>query len=265
MFTKKSLSDVIATATEEVSRNQLAPKEKMWIDKIEAMRDELCKSSEELTMMDYGAVSPRLDLTTEEMYRGRIMRTTVGELCRNSSQAAEWGLLLFKLVRKLRPDVCLELGTCLGISASYLSAALVLNNRGKLITLEGAETLASLAKHNLNNMGLDVATICVGRFQDNLNGILTSHSPINFAFIDGHHNEHATLTYFEQILPYLSLESVLVFDDIYWSEGMARAWNKVQTHRQVYLSVDLGNVGICGVRNTDRTGHVIRKGSYLTC
>jgi predicted O-methyltransferase YrrM len=251
MSRKKRLSETINEAMQEISGNYMSDTEKVWIDKIEAMRDELSRSSEEVTMIDYGAVSPNLNLTDEEMYRGRIMQTSVGELCRNSSQASEWGLFLFKLVRKLKPTVCLELGTCLGISTSYLSAALSLNNQGKIITLEGAETLASLAKQNFRTLGLEVASVCVGRFQDNLDNVLTAHSPIDFAFIDGYHSEHATLSYFEKMLPYLSNRAVVVFDDIYWSKGMARAWDKIQSHQQVYLSVDLGHVGVCGIQDSE--------------
>jgi predicted O-methyltransferase YrrM len=86
------------------------------------------------------------------------------------------------------------LGTCLGISTSYLAAALKLNLAGSVVTLEGAETKARLAAQNFRELGLSNVCTIVGRFQDTLDDVL---EPIKFAFIDGHHEESATLAYFE--------------------------------------------------------------------
>ena len=68
---------------------------------------------------------------------------------------------------------------------------------------------------------------------------------MDFAFIDGHHDEDATLSYFHQVLSSLSEHSVLVFDDIRWSAGMAGAWRAIVAHEHVELSLDLGKVGLC--------------------
>jgi hypothetical protein len=43
-------------------------------------------------------------------------------------------------------------------------------------------------------------------------------------------------------------ESVVVFDDITWSPGMRRAWQMLQQHPHVALSIDLWNVGLCIVK-----------------
>ena len=141
--------------------------------------------------------------------------------------------------------VCLELGTSLGITAAYEAAALTLNGTGRLVTLEGADTIASLASQNLAGVGLTNVTIVVGRFQDTLDGVLRDHRPIDYAFVDGHHDERATVRYFQQILPALAPRAVLVFDDIAWNTGMVRAWKAVSEHPAVVLAVDLGAMGIC--------------------
>jgi len=152
---------------------------------------------------------------------------------------------LFKFIREFRPSVCLELGTCLGISASYHAAALELNNHGKIVTLEGSESLASLARENFERLGLKRVTVVVGRFQDTLEEVLRRQAPIDFVFIDGHHDEHATLAYFEKIFPFLSEDAVLVLDDISWSNGMKRAWKTIVSNKRINISVDLFNVGVC--------------------
>jgi predicted O-methyltransferase YrrM len=44
---------------------------------------------------------------------------------------------------------------------------------------------------------------------------------LDFAFIDGHHDERATVAYFQQMKPSLSPGAVVLFYDIKWSSGMA--------------------------------------------
>jgi hypothetical protein len=66
------------------------------------------------------------------MNRGKVVTRTVGEVSKGASKPYFWSLLLFKLIRKFRPSICLELGTCLGISASFQAAALKLNGIGKI-------------------------------------------------------------------------------------------------------------------------------------
>ena len=51
--------------------------------------------------------------------------------------------------------------------------------------------------------------------------------------IDGHHDEQATIAYFEKFIPYLSKNSIIVFDDISWSDGMRRAWNTIEKNEMV--------------------------------
>jgi hypothetical protein len=45
-------------------------------------------------------------------------------------------LFLYCLARALAPAAVLELGTCLGVSAAYLSAALEANGSGQLVTID---------------------------------------------------------------------------------------------------------------------------------
>lgn len=238
-------SRLIASALMGALQNDAISEEKVWIDKIESLREELNSSTSEVSIVDYGAGKPGLNLTDEEMYQGRVITSSVGDICRTGSKPYFWSFLLFRLIREFRPSVCLELGTCLGISASFQAAALKLNQAGKIVTLEGAELLASLAQRNFQSLGLDNVSIVIGRFQDTLDGVLNEHAPLDYAFIDGHHDEKATMTYFEQIFPFLSDKAIIVFDDISWSEGMKRVWKGIEMDERVKISVDLRHVGIC--------------------
>lgn len=235
----------IANSLDDVMKNRCSYEERKWIDKLEELRNNLETSSTEISITDFGAGSKDINLTDREMYQGKVVKKTIGEVCRSASKPYKWSFLLFKLVREFRPCVCLELGTNLGISAAYQAAGLKLNNKGKIVTLEGAESLASLSKKNLEKLGLENFEVVIGRFQDTLPKVLKDNAPFDFVFIDGHHEEKATLTYFQEILPFLSDGAILIFDDINWSSGMIRAWNTIQKNENLEFSFDLYNLGIC--------------------
>lgn len=235
----------VLRAVDAAVRGRAAPDERAWMERIEALRGSLLRADEPLTLVDYGAGDPGLALTPDAMYAGRTVTRTVAEVCRGSKPPL-WARVLFHLVREFRPASCVELGTNLGVSAAYQSAALRLNGRGRLATLEGAEPVAERARRNLEGLGLGgVATVVTGRFQDTLADVLRRMEPVDYAFVDGHHDEQAALRYFHEMHPYLAEGAVVVFDDVAWSAGMRRAWSALRADARVRTSVDLGAVGVC--------------------
>jgi len=248
----------VFTALLEGVQGTLDAAEKAWVDKIEALRHAVEKSNTPVAMMDFGAGTPSLDLTDSAMSQGRVVTKTAGEFCRTASKPASWCLLLFKLVRHLKPAACIELGTCLGVSAAYLGAAQKLNQRGRVATLEGAPALAALAEQHLQSLGLDNVRVVVGRFQDTLAGVIQADRPLDFVFIDGHHEEKATLQYFEQVYPALASKAVVVFDDIAWSDGMQRAWRSIEDDPRVQLSVDLSRVGVAVIDRSNTKKQAVK-------
>lgn len=164
-----------------------------------------------------------------------------------SSKSAFWARVLFKLVREFQPGTCLELGTNMGISAAYQASALKLIGTGRLITLEGEEPRARVARRNLGHLGLDNVEVVLGRFRDTLPVVLSGCGSVDFAFIDGHHDELATRSYFDLIASHLSSPALIALDDISWSQGMKRAWAVIRRDPRVRVSVDLHVLGLCVV------------------
>ena len=239
-------SIILANTLKITLKNDLIPEEKVWIDKIEKLRENLNASTTEISLVDYGAGKSDEHRTQQDMYEGKTVTTTVGEVCRSGSKSPFWSFLLFNLLREFKPAFCIELGTCLGISALYQAVALSLNKAGKIVTIEGAKTLAKYAEQNIETIGLENVRVVAGRFQDVLDEVLNESKLVDFAFIDGHHDEKATMRYFDQIIPFLANQGVvLVFDDISWSPGMKKAWKKIKVDERVKISVDLRKVGIC--------------------
>lgn len=235
------LLDVVARTL----RDDFTAEERAWFSRVEAMRTALSASSEPIELVDYGAGTPDATRTAEEMRRGVAYASSVGEICRRASKAPFWAKLLFALVREYRPQRAMELGTSLGVSASYQAAALALGPQpSSLFTLEGAPALAARAQRNIDSLGLaSIARVVPGRFDQTMPSLLAGMR-VEYAFIDGHHDEQATLDYFSMLKPRLSYGAVLVFDDIAWSPGMQRAWRTIRTDGVFAATVDLRAVGI---------------------
>ncbi|MBI5610440.1 MAG: class I SAM-dependent methyltransferase [Deltaproteobacteria bacterium] len=234
-----------ASACKSALLGRFSPEEQAWIAEVEDLRSRASRSAEVVRIDDFGAVSPNSNLTAEQMYAGRVIERTVGAACKAASKPLVWSSLLFQLVRHFDPKTCVELGCCVGISATFQAGALRLNGHGgRLWTLEGAPAFAEVARRHFQEVGVDVEVV-VGRFQDTLAGFLTEHAPIDYAFIDGHHDEQATIDYFEQFLPHCGPGAVLVFDDINWSKGMTRAWHRIEADPRVPLAFDCGEIGLC--------------------
>jgi len=237
----------IKQAIRETIYNTINTEEKTWITSIEQIRKQFTGNPTPVTILDFGAGDPDSLRSNEEMEQGKVSSTTYDEICQGSKPAL-WALLLFKLVRKIQPGLVIELGTCIGISAAYQSAAQHLNGKGRLITIEGSEAIAGIAKKNIESLHLNHIEIFCGKFKEVLPGILEKTSSVDYVFIDGHHDEQATIAYFELLLPHLSPGAIVVFDDISWSNGMRRAWRKICKNSAVLYTVDLKMMGICRMK-----------------
>ncbi|HYP44810.1 MAG TPA: class I SAM-dependent methyltransferase [Propionibacteriaceae bacterium] len=244
----------VMTAIESAMRNAPQGQEKLWVDQIERLRSLLAGSVQALQIEDFGA-GPSHAFDNGEFHTVHTQTRTVGRMT-TFSKPSHWAYLLFRLVRELRPESVVELGSCVGISACYLASALELNGIGRLVTLEGAQPLAERSTRSLEELGLTHrASVRAGRFTDTLDDALGDLRPVAMAFVDGHHIEQATLDYAEQILDAACDEAVLVFDDINWSDGMRAAWRSITADPRFALTVDLRSIGIAVVSRSATSRH----------
>lgn len=255
-----STSTAVIAAIKAAAIGRPSRPERLWIKRIEAVRNLLLLSPKQLEFVDLGAGgSARFDTGVETE---NINTMSLGEMTR-SSKPPRWAYLLFRLVRSLRPETVLEMGSCVGISAAYQAAALELNGAGRLITLEGAEALAARSTRTLDELDLaHRATVREGNFRDTLGASLVDLKPLGMAFIDGNHREAATIEYADRILDVAGPEALLVFDDINWSDGMRRAWRAIVADPRYALTVDLRSVGLAVV-SASSTGRQDLRVSYF--
>jgi len=233
----------IGVALQESLANNLSLQEEKAISLIEERRSFLLNSDKEIAIVDYGAGSSNSKRTKKEMERGFTSTTLVSKIAA-ASKTKFWAIVLFKVIRKLEPLSCVELGSCVGISASYQATALNLNGKGAIVTLEGSNKIAEIAKETFENLGVENASVVTGPFHETLANVCETSKPIDFFFNDGHHDHDAVLRYFNQVMPYLSDTAIIVFDDISWSSGMREAWIEIEKDKCVAASIDLHNIGI---------------------
>lgn len=198
---------------------------------IEKRRKELLHNTKELTIEDFGAGSKK---NTSNVRK-------ISYIARTSLSQGKYARLLFNLVSHYQPKTILELGTSLGISTAYIAKG---NPNAKFISLEGSTTIAEVAQKTLQSCEITNVNIHIGNFNDTLASVLQELQTIDFAFIDGNHTKEATLRYFEQILPYCNEKTILIFDDISWSEGMNEAWKNIYTDKRISISIDICKQGI---------------------
>jgi predicted O-methyltransferase YrrM len=143
----------------------------------------------------------------------------------------------------------LELGTSLGITSAYLASA---KDDSKLVTMEGSKEIAAIAQSNFEKLNVKNVSIITGNFDDQLPAFLNRQDKLDFVFIDGNHRLEPTLRYFEMLLPKTREGSILIFDDIHWSEEMEMAWKQIQHHPQVTVTVDLFFIGLVFFRKENK-------------
>jgi predicted O-methyltransferase YrrM len=223
-------------------------KEYYVFQKLENLRTSLLLNQEVIQVKDFGAGSRSIKGDSRQI--SNIASTSLSHKtkCR----------ILFQITEHYQCQHILELGTSLGISSAYTASTARNKN---VITLEGDPNIAKVAQTMHQKAGLNNIKIITGPFAETLAPTLMDLPGIDLAFIDGHHQYEATKKYFDQIIEKCHAGSIIILDDIYWSEGMTRAWEEVIKHPKVSLTIDLYDIGILFL-NPDLSKEYIRYISY---
>ncbi len=71
--------------------------------------------------------------------------------------------------------------------------------------------------------------------------------------------KESTIKYFETCLRKAHNDSIFLFDDIHWSEGMEKAWEAIKNHNKVRVTIDLFRMGIVFFKNALSFQHYVIK------
>jgi predicted O-methyltransferase YrrM len=194
-------------------------------------RNELIRNKTEIEVLDLGAGS--------KMHKSH--KRKVSDIARHALQPALSAEALFRLVAHFKPENILEMGTSLGLTTAYLASA---NVKSKVISLEGAPEICKIAKQNWEKWNVANVQMIEGDFADTLESALTQMKIVDFALVDGNHRFQPTIDYVERIEQSCHEWSVIVLDDIHWSEEMEAAWDFLRKRPSVSLSLDFFHFGI---------------------
>ncbi|MBN2485957.1 MAG: class I SAM-dependent methyltransferase [Bacteroidales bacterium] len=196
---------------------------------VEGIVELLKTNKQEINIDDFGAGS--------DIFKSN--RRKVCDIARYSGCDKKTGQLLYRMASFYNPEVIIELGTSLGISAMYMAKALP---DGTLLhTVEGSNNLTILAEKNIELASCNNIVLYHQRFEQFLQEANKLIKNPAIVYIDGNHSYSATLEYFRYFDKHIA-KGFIIFDDIYWSRDMEKAWKVVQ--KQAGTTVDLFSLGI---------------------
>lgn len=207
---------------------------------IEALRKQLLGDDRMLQIEDLGAGSR----TVTTRHR------TVCQIAASALKSKKYARLLFRLAKHYRPQTVLELGTSLGVTTAYLASA---NHKANLITIEGSEAVAAVAKENFTKLNFKNIQLLQGSFDALLPSALRPLCSVDLAYVDGNHRYGPTMAYFRLLLSKTGNDSIFVFDDIHWSPEMEKAWDEIKSHPSVRCTVDIFFLGFVFFRQEFKT------------
>ncbi|OYX82116.1 MAG: methyltransferase [Flavobacteriales bacterium 32-34-25] len=207
-------------------------------------RNALLANKNSIEVTDFGAGSKVFKSNT------RI----IAQIAKTAGISPKRAELLFRVTHYFQPENILELGTSLGLATSALALG---NKKAAITTLEGCPNTLAIAKNQLqlfNITNIEFITTDFSEYFTTHNSQLTTH---NLIYFDGNHSKKATLEYFELLLPTIANDSVWIFDDIHWSADMEAAWEIIQKHPKVTVTIDTFQWGLVFFRREQPKEHFI--------
>ena len=204
---------------------------KPFYKSIESRRKELLRNKDYIDVEDFGAGSGIV----------KTNKRRIDKIAASSLKPKKYAQLMHRMVAYYKPENILELGTSLGITSSYLASG---HQKVQLNTFEGSSAIAAIAQQSFEKLSICNIKINQGNFDETLPQFLNTHPSLDLAFIDGNHRKEPTLRYFEELMKVANENTIIVFDDIHWSEDMESAWEEIKDHPSVTLSIDLFFIGI---------------------
>ena len=163
------------------------------------------------------------------------------------------GRLLMKLMDYLSIKKVLEIGTSVGLGTAALHIG---SPTTSIVTIEGCKNTADIARQSFDTFSFKNIDIVVSKFDKALKNVLNKNT-FDLIFFDGNHEFQATLDYFEQCLPFAHNDTVFIFDDIHWSQGMENAWNVIIEKPEITVSIDTYQWGIVFFRKEQKKQHFV--------
>lgn len=141
------------------------------------------------------------------------------------SGLADSAWVLYGMVRHYQPEVCVEIGSALGKSATYMGAALKANKKGKLYAIDPhaqtqwnddhkSDSSLDILQSNLNRFDVADYIEIVRDFSDKVGP--TWNKPIDVLFIDGGHTFEDVKRDWDLFSPHVRKTGIVLVHDAMW-------------------------------------------------
>ena len=231
----------------------------IWGD-IERCREKILRDERELEFVDYGSAikSRSLENGSEAVCCLEYRDTRrVRDIARRSLAKRKYAQMLSRLVNWLgashslengsgtacslefRGLTIVELGTSLGVTTAYMAA---MDSRNRVVTFEGCEAVANMARENWKALNINNIECRVGKID--AEQLTRDIEHLDVAFIDAKHTYVSTCEYFDVLAGKVREKSVIVVDDIHYSEEMEKAWKAICADERVTSTIDLYQMGL---------------------
>ena len=222
---------------------------------IERCREKMLRDERELEFVDYG--SGKLKGENGKLKGANGERRRVCDIARRSLAKRKYAQMLSRLVNWLGASHCLEngsgtayslefrgltiveLGTSLGVTTAYMAA---MDSRNRVVTFEGCEAVANMARENWKALNINNIECRVGKID--AEQLTRDIEHLDVAVIDANHTYVSTCEYFDVLAGKVREKSVIVVDDIHYSEEMEKAWKAICADERVTSTIDLYQMGL---------------------
>ena len=222
---------------------------------IERFREKMLRDERELEFVDYG--SGKLKGENGKLKGANGERRRVCDIARRSLAKRKYAQMLSRLVNWLgashslengsgtayslefRGLTIVELGTSLGVTTAYMAA---MDSRNRVVTFEGCEAVANMARENWKALNINNIECRVGEID--VEQLTRDIEHLDVAFIDANHTCVSTCGYFDVLAGKVREKSVIVVDDIHYSEEMEKAWKAICADERVTSTIDLYQMGL---------------------
>lgn len=212
--------------------------------KLKNYRESLLKNTHSISVTDFGAGS--------KVFKSN--QRQVNAIAKNVGISPKRAALLYRITHYFKPTTMLEIGTSLGLATSALHLG---NPEATLMTLEGCPNTLAVAKEHFqqNGFALENISFINTEFAASLQNPTITTQKFGLIYFDGNHSKQATLNYFNLLLPTITNDTVWIFDDIYWNQGMAEAWQEIKRDKNVTISIDTYQWGLVFFRKEQQKEH----------
>jgi len=142
--------------------------------------------------------------------------------------------LLYGLVRSMKPDVCVEIGSARGRSACFVGMALKENGRGKLFAIDPHQPTGWNDFRSVDTFEIIKNNLAALHVTDHVEIVrMTSEEAakgwsrqIDMIFIDGDHSYEGIKRDWELFVPNITTFGVVVFHDTIWDLRPDPKWSR---------------------------------------